>query len=76
MMSKPPKVCEFIEFDIRFFNKAHIIMEHFPRILERTGRGLYSSLERNGRDSPKVFNLLQTGILVLILKAKVMERIF
>ena len=31
----------FIEFDIAFTNKAHIIISHVPQVIARTGRGLF-----------------------------------
>ena len=35
----------FIEFDIAFTNKAHIIISHVPQVIARTGRGLFYQSE-------------------------------
>ena len=35
----------FIEFDIAFTNKAHVIISHVPQVIARTGRGLFFQSE-------------------------------
>ena len=35
----------FIEFDIAFTNKAHIIISHVPQVIARTGRRLFFQSE-------------------------------
>ena len=36
----------YIEFDIYFSNKCHVIIEHIPQVIERTGKSLYLSSEQ------------------------------
>ena len=36
----------YIHFDIWFSNKVHILIEHLPQVIERTGKSLYSSSEQ------------------------------
>ena len=35
-----------IHFDIWFSNKVHILIEHLPQVIERTGKFLYFSFEQ------------------------------
>ena len=35
----------YIEFDIPYINKAHIIITHVPQVLQRTGSGLFFQSE-------------------------------
>ena len=35
----------FMECDIPFTNKAHIIISHVPQVIARTGRGLFFQSE-------------------------------
>ena len=34
------------DFDIPFSNKCHIIIEHIPQVIERTGKSLFLSSEQ------------------------------
>ena len=34
------------DFDIKFTNKVHVILEHIPQVIERTGKSLYFSSEQ------------------------------
>ena len=36
---------QYIEFDIPYINKAHIIITHVPQVLQRTGSGLFFQSE-------------------------------
>ena len=36
----------FMDFEIGFSNKVHIIIEHIPQVIERTGRSLHLSSEQ------------------------------
>ena len=36
----------YIEFDISFSNKCHVIIEHIPQVIQRTGKSLYLSSEQ------------------------------
>ena len=36
----------FMDFEICFSNKVHIIIEHIPQVIERTGRSLHLSSEQ------------------------------
>ena len=36
----------YIEFEISFPNKFHVIIEHEPQVIERTGQSLYFSSEQ------------------------------
>ena len=36
----------YIEFDISFSNKCHVIIEHIPQVIERAGKSLYLSSEQ------------------------------
>ena len=36
----------YAEFDIPFSNKCHVIIEHIPQVIERTGKSLYLSSEQ------------------------------
>ena len=36
----------YILFDIWFSNKVHILIEHLPQVIERTGKSLYFSSEQ------------------------------
>ena len=36
----------YIEFEIPFSNKCHVIIEHVPQVIERTGTSLYLSSEQ------------------------------
>ena len=36
----------YIEFDIYFSNKCHVIIEHIPQVIKRTGKSLYLSSEQ------------------------------
>ena len=36
----------YIEFEIPFSNKCHVIIEHVPQVIERTGTSLYLASEQ------------------------------
>ena len=36
----------YLDFDIPFSNKCHIIIEHIPQVIERTGKSLFLSSEQ------------------------------
>ena len=36
----------YITFDIYFSNKCHVIIDHIPQVIERTGKSLYLSSEQ------------------------------
>ena len=45
----------FIEFDIAFTNKAHVIISHVPQVIARTGRRLFFQ----SVNPPKIWNILE-----------------
>ena len=52
----------FVEFDIAFTNKAHIIISHFPQVIARTGKwqGVVLPVRRGGGGKPlKIWNYLE-----------------
>ena len=36
----------YIEFDIAFTNKCHVIIEHVPQVIQRTGESLFAASEQ------------------------------
>ena len=36
----------YIEFEIAFSNKCHVIIEHVPRVIKRTGQSLFAAYEQ------------------------------
>ena len=35
----------YMEFDVNFSTKAHILIEHVPQVIQRTGKGLFFQSE-------------------------------
>ena len=48
-----------MEFDVNFSTKAHILIEHVPQVIQRTGKGLFFQSEEVVE--PHIPNLTSSG---------------
>ena len=55
----------YIEFEIAFSNKCHVIIEHVPQVIKRTGKSLYYSSEQVVEASHAKFDKLWQRYKVL-----------
>ena len=59
----------YIEHDVWFTNKCHVIIDHVPQTIERTGRGLLGNSEQVVEATHAVFDKFWKKILVADLLA-------
>ena len=58
----------YIEFEIPFSNKCHVLIEHVPQVIQRTGKSLYLSSEQVVEGSHAKFETLWQRYKVLDLE--------
>ena len=59
----------YIEHDVWFTNKCHVIIDHVPQAIERTGRGLLGNSEQVVEASHAIFDRFWKKYLVVDLES-------
>ena len=61
----------YIEHDVWFTNKCHIIIDHVPQAIERTGRGMLGNSEQVVEASHAIFDRFWKKYLVVDLESDI-----
>ena len=61
----------YIEHDVWFTNKCHVIIDHVPQAIERTGRGLLGNSEQVVEASHAIFDRFWKKYLVVDLESDI-----